>query len=76
MSIKTLGDLIQVKRYEKRLTIKQLARKMGIATASVRAWECDTGHPNEQQTMQLLTILGASLSVGQAIAPIGCANVG
>jgi hypothetical protein len=29
-SILTLGDLIQVKRYEKKLTLRQLAPKMGI----------------------------------------------
>jgi ribosome-binding protein aMBF1 (putative translation factor) len=38
-SVQTLGDLIQIKRYEKRFTLWRLAQKMGIATATVRAWE-------------------------------------
>jgi ribosome-binding protein aMBF1 (putative translation factor) len=48
-SIQTLGDLIQVKRYEKKITLWQLAQKMGIATASVRAWEAGSSEPNSQQ---------------------------
>jgi ribosome-binding protein aMBF1 (putative translation factor) len=55
-SIKTLGDLIQIKRFEKRLTLWQLAQKMGIATATVRRWEGGTDQPNKQQ-MELLTKL-------------------
>ena len=31
--MQTLGNLIQIKRYEKNVTIYQLAQKMGIATA-------------------------------------------
>ena len=56
-SIKTLGDLIQIKRYEKRLTLWRLAHKMGIATATVRAWERGTARPGEQQMEQLAKIL-------------------
>jgi len=34
-SIQMLGDLIQIRRYENRLTLWQLAQKMGIVTVSV-----------------------------------------
>ena len=44
-----LGDLIQIKRYEKKLTLGQLAQKMGIATASVRRWEEGICLPNDAQ---------------------------
>jgi DNA-binding transcriptional regulator YiaG len=56
-NIKTLGDLIQIKRYEKRITLWQLALKTGIATATVRTWECGTDRPNEQQMVQLASVL-------------------
>jgi len=55
-SIKTLGDLIQIKRYEKRLTVEQIARKMGIATRTVRAWERGESTPDQEQ-WQLLSVI-------------------
>jgi len=61
-SIQTLGDLIQIKRYEKRLTVWQLALKMGIATATVRAWEGNDKQPNELQMTQLENLLGFQAS--------------
>jgi ribosome-binding protein aMBF1 (putative translation factor) len=57
-SIKTLGDLIQIKRYEKRLTLWQLAQKMGIAAQLIRAWEDETARPTQQQCEQLAAIIG------------------
>ena len=39
VSIKTIGDWIQVKRREKNLTRFHLALKMGIATSLVCSWE-------------------------------------
>jgi ribosome-binding protein aMBF1 (putative translation factor) len=69
-SIKTLGDLIQIKRYEKRLTVWQLALKMGIATAMIRAWECNTEHPNGQQRGELANILGFQHTVDLPKQPI------
>jgi DNA-binding transcriptional regulator YiaG len=60
-SIQTLGDLIQVKRYEKRLTLWKLAQKMGITTGSVRGWEDGTGQPNSQQIALLMKHLGFAL---------------
>ena len=55
-SIKTLGDLIHIKRYEKRLTLGQIARKMGIATRTVRAWERGESAPDQEQ-WQLLSVI-------------------
>jgi DNA-binding transcriptional regulator YiaG len=56
-SIKTLGDLIQIKRYEKCFTLWQLALKMGIPTRTVRAWERDADQPSVLQMDQLTKIL-------------------
>jgi len=52
-NIQTLGDLIQVKRYEKGFTRGQLAAKMGIAVAKVKAWESNMERPNQQEMTQL-----------------------
>jgi ribosome-binding protein aMBF1 (putative translation factor) len=60
-SIQTLGDLIQVKRYEKKLTLWQLAQKMGITTASARAWNDGTGQPDIEQIALLRKHLGFAL---------------
>jgi DNA-binding transcriptional regulator YiaG len=60
-SIQTLGDLIQVKRYEKKLTLWQLAQKMGITTTSVQTWEDGTSRPNGQQIALLIKYLGFAL---------------
>ena len=49
--------MIHIKRYEKKLTLWQLAQKMGIATASVRAWEDGTGQPDSQQIALLAKFL-------------------
>jgi len=57
-SIKSLGDLIQVKRHEKNLTPGHLALKMGIATALVRSWEDGTSQPDNQQLKILAEKLG------------------
>jgi transcriptional regulator with XRE-family HTH domain len=48
-SIKTIGDLIRVKRRERNLTRYHLAIKMGIATALVRSWENGTSQPDNRQ---------------------------
>jgi len=66
VSIKTLGDLIQVKRHEKNLTTGHLALKMGIATALVRSWENGTSQPDSQQSKTLADILG--FDAGNTIA--------
>jgi DNA-binding transcriptional regulator YiaG len=62
-SIQTLGDSIQMRRYEKRITLPQLAEKMGIAQTTIRAWELDTIKPDPQQLELLGRILGHSIRV-------------
>ena len=56
-----LGDLIQIKRYEKKLTLRQLGQKMGITAASVRAWEDGIIQPNRMQILLLTKHLGSAL---------------
>jgi ribosome-binding protein aMBF1 (putative translation factor) len=55
--IKTPGDYILAKRYEKRLHPYQLAGKMGIETALVLAWESGTHTPDEKQWQLLSDLL-------------------
>jgi ribosome-binding protein aMBF1 (putative translation factor) len=56
-SVKTLGDLIQIKRYEKKFALCKLAENMGIAHTLIRAWERDASQPNRQQMEQLKKLL-------------------
>jgi len=56
-TIKTLGDYIQAKRYEKGLHLHQVAGKMGIATSLVSAWENGTQRPDEKQWQTLSDLL-------------------
>jgi hypothetical protein len=62
MSIQTFGNLIQIMQHEKPLTPWQLAQKMGITTASVRALEDGSDQPNIQQipllTNDLVVVVG------------------
>jgi DNA-binding transcriptional regulator YiaG len=55
-AIRTLGDYIQAKRYEKGLHPYQVAGKLGIATSLVSAWERGTQTPDEKQ-WQMLSVL-------------------
>jgi DNA-binding transcriptional regulator YiaG len=57
-SIKTIGDLIQVKRQEKNLTPGHLAAKMGIATSLVLSWEDGDSQPDGQQMKVLVSLFG------------------
>jgi ribosome-binding protein aMBF1 (putative translation factor) len=57
-SIKTLGDLIQIKRHEKHLTPGHLAAKMGIATTLIRSWEDGTVQRENRQLEGLARLLG------------------
>ncbi|HXR46648.1 MAG TPA: helix-turn-helix transcriptional regulator [Candidatus Limnocylindrales bacterium] len=57
-SIKTLGDLIHVKRMEKNLTSGHLAAKMGITAILVRSWEDGTKRPDNRQLEVLVRLLG------------------
>jgi DNA-binding transcriptional regulator YiaG len=56
-SIQTLGDWIQVKRQEKKLTPSHVAAKMGIATALVCSWENGTTQPDDRQLEILANLL-------------------
>jgi ribosome-binding protein aMBF1 (putative translation factor) len=47
--IRTLGDYIQAKRYEKGLHPYQVASKLGIETALIAAWESGTRTPDESK---------------------------
>jgi len=56
-NVKTLGDQIKIKRYEKKITLQQLALKMGIRQTTVRGWEHDAERPNEEQMERLVAVL-------------------
>ena len=56
--MKTFGDLLHIKRYEKHLTLSQIGRQMGIAQKTVKAWEMDSERPDERQMEELGKILG------------------
>jgi ribosome-binding protein aMBF1 (putative translation factor) len=55
--IRTLGDYIQAKRYEKGLHPYQAASKMGVETALISAWESGTRTPDEKQWRMLSDLL-------------------
>jgi DNA-binding transcriptional regulator YiaG len=55
--IKTLGDYIQAKRYEKGLHPNQIAGKMAIETALILAWESGSRTPDEKQWQVLRDLL-------------------
>ena len=55
--IRTLGDYIQAKRYEKGLHPYQVAGKMGVETALISAWESGIRKPNEKQWRMLSVLL-------------------
>jgi ribosome-binding protein aMBF1 (putative translation factor) len=61
--IKTLGDYIQAKRYEKGLHPYQVAAKMGIAASLISAWERGTSAPDERQWQSLSTLLSFDAGV-------------
>jgi len=56
--MKTFGDLFHIKRYEKHLTLSQIAKQMGIAQTTVKAWEMDEERPDRRQMEQLAELLG------------------
>jgi DNA-binding transcriptional regulator YiaG len=57
IAIRTLGDYIQAKRYEKGLHPYQVAGKMGIETRLVSAWESGIKKPDEKQWQMLSDLL-------------------
>ena len=52
-----MGDYIQAKRYERGLHPYQIARKMGIETSLILAWESGTHIPDEKQWQMLSDLL-------------------
>jgi DNA-binding transcriptional regulator YiaG len=55
---KTLGDYIHIKRYEKRLTLSQVADNIGVTVAVVKSFESDVELPNDLQWLSLQELLG------------------
>jgi len=55
--MKTFGDLLHIKRYENHLTLSQIAKQMGIAQTTVKAWEMDAERPDGRQMEQLAKLL-------------------
>jgi ribosome-binding protein aMBF1 (putative translation factor) len=56
-AIKTHGDYIQTKRYEKGLHPYQVAGKLGVETALILAWESGACKPDEKQWQMLNDLL-------------------
>jgi DNA-binding transcriptional regulator YiaG len=54
---KTLGDHIQVKRFEKGLTRSKLARMLEVPAELVTNWERDLKTPNDGQWQALAEVL-------------------
>ena len=63
-SVKTVGDQIQVKRIEARLTQRELARKVGVTPQTVQAWELDAVTPSAEEVRLLCEVLGFPFGVG------------
>jgi ribosome-binding protein aMBF1 (putative translation factor) len=47
--VKTLGDRIQISRYEKGLLQKELAKRMGVTLSRIKALESDLRSPNDEE---------------------------
>ena len=56
-TVKTLGDRIQVCRYEKGLLQSELAEKMGITIEAIQLLENDLRVPKDKEWQMLETIL-------------------
>jgi len=65
ISTKTLGDWIQIKRQQKKLSPHHLAAKMGIATTLVHSWELGTSEPDERQRQILSNLLAFEAGVNR-----------
>jgi hypothetical protein len=63
-SMKTFGDFLHVKRYEKHLTLSQIGRPMGITHTTAKAWEMDAERPDERQMEQLAEFFWFDLHAG------------
>ncbi len=56
-TVKTLGDQIRVKRVEMRVSLKQLAKIMGVRVTKTRDWESDKAKPSPDELALLGQIL-------------------
>ena len=70
--IRTAGDYIQAKRYEKGLHPYQIAGKMGIETALILAWESGSRTPDEKQWQMLSDLLSFDSGVDFPKPHRGC----
>jgi len=68
-TIKTLGDEIYVKRFEKGLTREQLAARAGILASTLAGWENGTGTPSDFERTRLASVLG-SIQLAALDSPI------
>jgi ribosome-binding protein aMBF1 (putative translation factor) len=59
-TVKTLGDHIKAKRFEKGLHQRELAEKLSVSKLRVKLWEHDQRMPSEAQWQVLSNILGFS----------------
>jgi len=71
-AIRTFGDYIQAKRYEKGLHPYQVAGKMGIETKLILAWENGTHKPDEKQWQMLSDFLSFDFGVDLPKPHKGC----
>ena len=68
----TIGGRLSRARGSSGLSIKQLAMRLGVKTATVQAWESDRSQPGSHRLTMLSGLLGVSLSWilhGVGIAP-------
>jgi transcriptional regulator with XRE-family HTH domain len=63
VSIKTIGEWIQVKRFEKNMTPGHLATKMGIARSLICSWEAGASQPDSHQLKGLMHFFGSDSSL-------------
>ena len=57
-AIKTLGDYLLVKRYEKGLKQRYIDQMVGVAISTVRRWETDVEKPTRDEWAVLVKVLG------------------
>jgi transcriptional regulator with XRE-family HTH domain len=57
-AVKTLGDLLQMRRIERGLKLRNLATLLRVSSSTVSAWEHDRGMPSEEHLKTLTELLG------------------
>jgi ribosome-binding protein aMBF1 (putative translation factor) len=61
--VKTLGDLLLLKRIKADLSQPELGIKAGFAVRKIKAWEHDQAIPNEVEWQILAEVLGLDASM-------------